>query len=39
MKLPQGERLRKLNTIAIRQMQTLAASASRLLTSPAKDPK
>jgi hypothetical protein len=31
MGLPQGERLRKLNTIAIRQMQTLTASASRLL--------
>jgi hypothetical protein len=35
MKLPQGERLRKLNTIAIRQIQTLTVSASRLLSSPA----
>ncbi len=34
MKLPQGERLRKLNAIAIRQIQTLTASASRLLSSP-----
>jgi hypothetical protein len=33
MKLPQPERLRKLNAIAIRQMQTLASSASRLLLS------
>ena len=31
MKLPQGERLTKLNAIAIRQMRTLAASAARLL--------
>ena len=29
--LPQGERLVKLNAIAIRQMKTLAANASRLL--------
>ncbi len=34
MKLPPGERLRKLNAIAIRQMQTLTASAHRLLTPP-----
>ena len=34
MKLLQGERLRKLNAIAIRQIQTLTASASRLLSSP-----
>ena len=31
MKLPQGERLTKLNAIAIRQMRTLADSAARLL--------
>ena len=31
MKLPQGERLKKLNTIAIRQIQILTANASRLL--------
>ena len=31
MKLPQAERLTKLNTIAIRQMQTLTANAVRLL--------
>lgn len=34
MKLPQAERLRKLNAIAIRQMQILTAGAHRLLTSP-----
>ncbi len=34
MKLLQGERLTKLNAIAIRQMRTLADSAARLLTSP-----
>lgn len=31
MQLPQGERLTKLNAIAIRQMRTLAANANRLL--------
>ena len=31
MGLPQGERLMKLNAIAIRQLRTLAANASRLL--------
>ena len=31
MKLPQGQRLTKLNAIAIRQMRTLTASAVRLL--------
>ena len=31
MNLPQGERLRKLNTIAIRQMQTLTATSRKLL--------
>ncbi|MBE2283118.1 MAG: KilA-N domain-containing protein [Prosthecobacter sp.] len=31
MQLPQGERLTKLNAIAIRQMKTLAANANRLL--------
>lgn len=36
MQLPQGERLQKLNVIAIRQMRTLTASASRLLSPPAK---
>ena len=34
MKLPQGERLRKLNAIAIRQIETLSTSASRLLIHP-----
>jgi hypothetical protein len=33
MGLSQGERLMKLNAIAIRQMRTLAANASRLLGS------
>jgi hypothetical protein len=36
MKLPQGERLTKLNAIAIRQMRTLTTSAQRLLEPPAK---
>jgi len=36
MQFPQGERLRKLNQIAIRQMQVLSASASRL-PQPSKD--
>ena len=31
MKLPQGQRLTKLNAIAIRQMRTLTASAARLI--------
>ena len=31
MALPTGERLTKLNAIAIRQMRTLTASAARLL--------
>lgn len=31
MNLPQGERLRRLNAIAIRQMQVLTANAARLL--------
>jgi hypothetical protein len=31
MKLPQGDRLRKLNGVAIRQMRTLTDSAARLL--------
>ena len=30
MKLPQGDRLKRLNEIAIRQMQTLASAAQRL---------
>lgn len=34
MQLPQGERLQRLNTIAIRQMQVLTANAARLLSSP-----
>jgi len=34
MALPQPERLRKLNAIAIRQMQVLTTSASRLLAAP-----
>ena len=34
MRLPQGERLTKLNAIAIRQMRTLSASASRLIAGP-----
>ena len=34
MELPQPERLRKLNAVAIRQMQVLTASASRLLNAP-----
>ena len=31
MKLPQGQRLTKLNAVAIRQMRTLTASAARLI--------
>ncbi len=34
MSLPQGERLKRLNAIAIRQMQVLTANAARLLGSP-----
>jgi hypothetical protein len=34
MGLPQSERLKKLNAIAIRQMRTLADSAARLLVGP-----
>lgn len=33
MKLPQGDRLKKLNGVAIRQMRTLTESAARLLES------
>jgi hypothetical protein len=33
MGLPQGERLRRLNSVAIRQMQVLTANAARLLDS------
>ena len=32
MTLPQGERLKRLNAIAIRQMQTLTVASQRLLT-------
>ena len=39
MKLPQGERLRKLNAIAIRQMQTLTSAGSRLPVTALKTPK
>ena len=40
MGLPQGERLTKLNTIAIRQMQVLAVgNAARLLSAPNKESK
>ena len=31
MSLPQGERLKRLNAIAIRQMQVLTANAARLI--------
>ena len=39
MKLPQGERLRRLNAIAIRQMQVLTDSAARLLNPPTNETK
>ena len=39
MSLPQGERLRRLNTIAIRQMQVLAVNAARLLGAADRDTK
>lgn len=37
MNLSQGERLRKLNTIAIRQMETLTATSRKLLPGEKKD--
>ena len=39
MTLPQGDRLKRLNAIAIRQMQTLAASGALRLLEPPKGGK
>lgn len=37
MSLPQGDRLKRLNQIAIRQMQTLTASSALRQFEPTKD--
>jgi hypothetical protein len=39
MSLPQGERLKRLNQIAIRQMQTLTAATTQRQLGPPKDRK
>jgi hypothetical protein len=39
MTLPQADRLKRLNQIAIRRMQTLTASSALRQLEPPKDPK